>query len=77
MPMRKKLIEAAYRTGEAMGLAVWCTDRAGPYQTIPYAGHSWRPECDPARQPHESLGDGTAEALTRFRPADGRVRCRA
>jgi hypothetical protein len=68
------LIEAAYLTGEAMGLAAWCTDRAGPYQTIPYAGHSWRPECDPARQPHEYLRDGTARALTLFRPADGHVR---
>jgi hypothetical protein len=29
------LIEAAYLTGEAMSLAVWCTDQAGPYQTIP------------------------------------------
>ena len=68
------MIEAAYLTGEAMGLAVWCTDQAGPYQTIPYAGHSWRPGCDPVRQPHEYLRDGTAKALTLFRPADGRVR---
>jgi hypothetical protein len=30
------LIEGAYRTAEAMGLPVWCTDQAGPYQTIPY-----------------------------------------
>ena len=43
----KKLIEAAYLAGEAMGLAVWCTDQAGPYQTIPYAGHSWRTQGDP------------------------------
>jgi hypothetical protein len=68
------LIEAAYRTGEAMGLAVWCTDQAGPYQTIPYAGQSWQPEGRPARQPHEYLRDGTAKAMTLFRPADGRVR---
>ncbi len=46
----------------------------GPYQTIPYAGHSWRPECDPTRQPQEYLRDGTAKALTLFHPADGRVR---
>jgi hypothetical protein len=26
----KKMIEAAYLTGEAMRLAVWCTDQAGP-----------------------------------------------
>jgi hypothetical protein len=70
------LIEAAYLTGEASGLAVWCTDQAGPYQTIPYAGHTWRPECDPARQPHEYLRDGTAKALTLFHPADGHVRLR-
>lgn len=57
-----------------MGLSVWCTDQAGPYQTIPYAGPSWRPEGRPARQPHEYLRDGTAKALTLFRPADGRVR---
>jgi hypothetical protein len=68
------LIEAAYFAGEAMGLAVWCTDQAGPYQTIPYPGRSWRPEGDPARLPHEYLRDGTAKALTLFHPADGHVR---
>jgi len=68
------LIEAAYRVGEAMGLAVWCTDQAGPYQTIPYPGQSWRPVGAPARQPHEYLREGTAKALTLFHPADGHVR---
>jgi hypothetical protein len=68
------LIETAYLVGEAMGLAVRCTDRAGPYQTIPYAGQSWRPEGDPVRLPHEYLREGTAKALTLFHPADGRVR---
>ena len=68
------MIEAAYLAGEAMGLPVWCTDQAGPYQTIPYPGQSWQPEGRPARQPHEYLRDGTAKALTLFRPADGRVR---
>jgi len=68
------LIEAAYLTGEAMGLAVWCTDQAGPYQTIPYGGQSWRPEGQPARLPHEYLREGTAKALTLFHPADGHVR---
>jgi hypothetical protein len=68
------LIEDAYRLGEAMGPAVWCTDQAGPYQTIPYPGQSWRPAGNPARQPHEYLRDGTAKALTLFRPADGHVR---
>jgi len=57
-----------------MGLAVWCTDQAGPYQTIPYAGQSWRPVGAPARLPHEYLREGTAKALTLFHPADGHVR---
>ena len=57
-----------------MGLPVWCTDQAGPFQTMPYAGQSWRPEGKPARQPHEYLRDGTAKILTLFRPADGKVR---
>jgi hypothetical protein len=68
------LIEDAYRLGEAMGLPVWCTDQAGPFQTVPHPGPSWRPEGRPARQPHEYLRDGTAKLLTLFRPADGRVR---
>jgi hypothetical protein len=68
------LIEDAYRLGEAMGLPVWCTDQAGPYQTIPYPGQSWRPAGRPARLPHEYLREGTAKALTLFRPADGHVR---
>jgi hypothetical protein len=67
------LIEDAYRLGEAMGLPVWCTDQAGPYQTIPYPGQSWRSEGRPARLPHEYLREGTAKALTLFRPADGHV----
>jgi DDE superfamily endonuclease len=68
------LIEDAYHTGEAMGLPVWCTDQAGPFQTVPHPGRSWRPEGQPARQPHEYLRDGTAKVLTLFRPADGQVR---
>jgi DDE superfamily endonuclease len=68
------LIEDAYRLGEAMGLPVWCADQAGPFQTMPYPGPSWQPECEPARQPHEYLRDGTAKVLTLFHPADGRVR---
>ncbi len=68
------MIEDAYRLGEAMGLSVWCTDQAGPFQTVPHPGPSWRPEGRPARQPHEYLRDGTAKALTLFRPADGRAR---
>ena len=57
-----------------MGLPVWCTDQAGPYQTAPYPGRSWRPEGEPARLPHEDLREGTAKVLTLFRPADGHVR---
>jgi hypothetical protein len=68
------LIEDAYRTAEAIGLPVWCTDQAGPLQTVPHPGPSWRPEGQPARQPHEYLRDGTAKILTLFHPADGRVR---
>jgi hypothetical protein len=68
------LIEDAYRLGESMGLPVWCTDQAGPFQTVPHPGQSWRPEGDPARQPHEYLRDGTAKVLTLFHPASGRVR---
>ena len=68
------MIEDAYRLGEAMGLSVWCADEAGPFQTVPHPGPSWRPEGEPARQPHEYLRDGTAKVLTLFHPADGRVR---
>ena len=68
------MIEEAYLTGEAMGLSVWCTDQAGPFQTVPQAGQSWCPEGQPARQPHEYVRNGTAKALTLFHPADGRAR---
>jgi hypothetical protein len=68
------LIEDAYRLGEAMGLPVWCTDQAGPFQTVPYPGRSWEPEGNPSRQPHEYFRDGTAKVLTLFHPADGQVR---
>lgn len=68
------MIEDAYHTGEVMGLPVWCTDQAGPFQTVPHPGPSWKPEGQPARQPHEYLRDGTAKLLTLFHPADGRVR---
>ena len=68
------MIEDAYRLGEAMGLSVRCTDRAGPSRTVPHPGPSWRPEGEPARQPHEYLRDGTAKVLTLFHPKDGRVR---
>lgn len=68
------MIEEAYTLGASLGLAVWCCDQAGPFQTIPYPGQEWRPEGQPARQPHEYLRNGTAKVLTLFRPADGHVR---
>ncbi len=40
-------IERAYREAEAAGVAVWCQDEAGPYQTKPYPGASWKPEGHP------------------------------
>lgn len=48
-----------------MGLAVWCTDQAGPYPTVPCPGQSWRPEGRPARLSHEYLREGAAKALAR------------
>src|SRR3954464_1932142 len=57
-----------------MGLSVWCTDQAGPFQAVPQPGTSWEPECHPARQPHEYLRNGTAKLMTLFHPADGQVR---
>jgi hypothetical protein len=68
------LIEDAYTAGTSLGLAVWCEDEAGPFQTVPHPGPSWQPEGHPARQPHEYVRNGTAKVLTLFRPADGRVR---
>jgi hypothetical protein len=68
------LIEDAYTLGEKLGLSVWCCDQAGPFQTVPHPGESWRPEGEPACQPHEYVRDGTAKVLTLFHPADGRVR---
>jgi len=68
------LIEDAYTLGASLGLAVWCEDEAGPFQAVPHPGLSWRPEGDPARQPHEYVRGGTAKVLTLFRPADGHVR---
>jgi DDE superfamily endonuclease len=68
------MIDAAYRMAETAGIALWCQDEAGPYQTRPYPGESWEPEGEPARQPHEYVRDGTAKLLTLFRPATGAVR---
>ncbi len=68
------MIEDAYRLGEAMGLSVWCTDQAGPFQAVPQPGTSWEPEGHPACQPHEYIRNGTAKVMTLFRPADGQAR---
>jgi DDE superfamily endonuclease len=69
-------IEQAYRVAEAAGIALWCQDEAGPYQTKPYPGESWQPAGMPARQAHEYVRDGTAKLLTLFRPATGAVRAK-
>ncbi len=53
---------------------MWTQDEAGPYQAIPQPGPSWRPEGQPARQPHEYLRGGIAKLLTLFRPSTGEVR---
>jgi hypothetical protein len=65
------LIEAAYLQDR---LPVWTEDEAGPYQTLPYPGHHWHPDGQPARYPHEYLREGTAKQLTLFHPASGAVR---
>ena len=57
-----------------MGIAVWGEDEAGPYQTIPYAGHSWQVQQHPVKQPHAYSPNGTAKMLTLFHPATGHVR---
>lgn len=67
------MIETAYTLGERLGLAVWCHDQAGPYQTVPVAGPSWQPESQPARQPAVYIRNGTAKMLTLFHPATGLV----
>ena len=70
------MIEQAYRLGEGLGLAVWCQDEAGPYQTVPYPGGSWQPTGRPAHRPHEYVRNGTAKLLTLFHPASGAVRAK-
>jgi hypothetical protein len=55
---------------------VWTEDEAGPYQTTPYPGASWRPTGEPKRRPHEYVRRGTAKLLTLFHPATGEVRVR-
>lgn len=71
---QKNLIERAHRGGEALGLAVWNEEEAGPFQTVPYAGSSWQPQVQPAQQPHEYERNGTAKLLTLFHPSTGELR---
>ena len=59
-----------------MGLAVWTQDEAGPFQTVPMAGHSWQENGLPKRQAHEYVRDGTAKLLTLFHPTSGEVRAK-
>lgn len=68
------MIERAYLLGEALGLAVWGADEAGPYSTRPYPGSGWQPTGQPGRYPHEYPRDGTAKLLTLFHPLTGQVR---
>ena len=68
------MIERAYLWGEALGLAVWGMDEAGPYSATPYAGSSWQLELHPKTYPHEYIRQGTAKMLTLFHPATGQVR---
>lgn len=68
------MIEDAYRLGEKLGIAVWCEDEAGPYQTKPYLGSSWQPEGHPGRQPHEYQRNGTVKMMALFHPASGALR---
>ena len=68
------MIECAYLEGEALGLAVWGEDEAGPYQTKPYPGQSWQPVGHPVHYPHEYVRTGTAKIMTLFHPATGQVR---
>jgi hypothetical protein len=76
MPAQKNLIEKAYKEAEARGLALWCHDQAGPFQTIPCFGTSWQPQGKPIRQPHEYIRNGTAKLMTLFHPASGQVRAK-
>jgi hypothetical protein len=59
---------------ESLGLIVWTTDQAGPFQTRPYLGSSWRPETDPKQLPHEYVKNGIAKLMTLFHPTTGEVR---
>jgi len=71
------LIEKAYLQGEAMGFATFCHDQAGPFQTVPYYGHSWQKQGQSRCHPHESIRDGTVKLLTFFHPQSGKVDAKA
>lgn len=68
------MIERAYKLAEQMGIALWCEDEAGPYSTVPYAGHSWQAEGEPAQVPHEYFREGKAKMMTLLHPQTGAVR---
>ena len=68
------MIERAYSQDPLAGLAVWCADEAGPFQTVPQPGDHWAPTGKPVRQSHEYLREGTMKILTLFNPATGQVR---
>lgn len=68
------MIERAYTQGPPAGLAVWCADEAGPFQTVPQPGDHWAPTGKPVRQLHEYMREGTMKILTLFHPATGQVR---
>ena len=52
---------------------MWCEDDAGPFQAVPQPGSSWRPQGDPATQPHKYVRGGTCKIFTLFHPASGQV----
>jgi hypothetical protein len=57
------LIERAYLTAEVMGIAVWCEDEAGAFQTMPYPGESWQLEEHAQHQSHEYIRTEQCEVL--------------
>lgn len=68
---KKNLIEAAY-TQKA--LPFYTEDEAGPFETTPQPGHSWQPQGEPAKYPHEYIKNGVAKMLTLFCPTTGEIR---
>lgn len=56
-----------------MGLIVLCQDEAGPYQTKPYPGASWRVSGRTGKYDHEYIRNGTAKIMTLLRPHTGLV----